>query len=182
MSDEVIYARKPVSRRGWAIPFALLLAFTAVMVVKDLPDFRGITVVAAIGGFSPILLIWLLTLWSINRYGAVTLTRETLRVGRDRVPVAQIEPQWVRMLAQRADPSLAQRLGTSATTLQLPGERQVDRGRGRLLGGAYGTTLGDDLVTLELRDDGLGNRRVSVPTRDRRGLLLGLLTALDATA
>jgi len=30
-------------------------------------------------------------------------------------------------------------------------------------------------VTLELRHD----QRVSVPTRDRRGLLAGLLTALD---
>ena len=173
--SDVVYARKAVSRRAWAIPFVLLAALVVVMVLTDLPDVRSITVVAPLAAASPILAIWLLTLWSINRYGAVTLTRETLRVGRDRVPVADIEPQWVRMLATRADPALAQRFGTSASTLQLPGGRQGDRDRGRVLGGAYGATLGDDLVTLELR----GNQRVSVPTRDRRGLLAGLLTALD---
>jgi len=173
--SEVLYARKAVSRRAWAIPFALLAVLVVAMVIADLPDVRGITVIAPVAAASPILVIWLLTLWSINRYGAVTLTRDTLRVGRDRVPVADIEPQWVRMLATRADPALAQRLGASASTLQLPGSRQADRDRGRLLGGAYGATVGDDLVTLELRHD----QRVSVPTRDRRGLLAGLLTALD---
>ena len=141
---EVIYARKAVSPRAWAVPFVLVAVLTVVLVVAVLPDVRTSTVVAAVAGSSPVLAIWLLTLWSINRYGAVTLTREALRVGRDRVPVADIEPQWVRMLASKADPALAQRIGISASTLQLPGARLADRDRGRLLGGAYGATLGDD--------------------------------------
>lgn len=174
-ASPVIYARKPVTRRMWLVPVVLWVVATAAMLLTSgvaLSTFQVVTA-AIIPG--TIFGIWLLTLYSINRYGAITLTKDTLRVGRDTLPVARIEPQWVRMLARKADPSLAARLGTSATTLQLPGDREVDTSRGRLLGGAYGSTLGDDLVTLELH----GNERVSVPTRDRRGLLAGLLTALD---
>ena len=171
--SEVIYARKPVSRNMWLLPSLLWVASTLALLVSSRVDLSTFQIVISLIAPGMIFGIWLLTLWSINRYGAITLTSDTLRVGRDSVPVAQIEPQWVRMLARRADPTLAQRLGTSATTLQLPGDRQVDAGRGRLLGGAYGTTLGDDLVTLELQGE-----RVSVPTKDRRGLLAGLLTAL----
>ena len=161
----------------WLLP-GVLWAVATIVLLASAPD--GLTrfhVVVSVVAPGAIFGIWLLTLWSIDRYGTVTLTRDALRVGRDTVPVAEIEPQWVRMLAHKADPSLAERLGTSATTLQLPGDRLVDPDRGRLLGGAYGATLGHDLVTLELRR----NARVSVPTRDRRGLLGGLLTALDET-
>jgi hypothetical protein len=159
----------------WLLPAVLWVASTAALLLSSdvaLTTFQVVTAAIIPGA---VFGIWLLTLWSIDRYGAITLTRETLRVGRDTLAVAQIEPQWVRMLAGKADPSLAARLATSAATLQLPGDRVADTSRGRLLGGAYGTTLGDDLVTLELR----GNQRVSVPTRDRRGLLVGLLTVVD---
>jgi hypothetical protein len=180
VSDEVIYARKPVSRTMWLLPVGLWAAASVALLLTADGELSTAQVVLSVIGPGAIFGIWLLTLWSINRYAAVTLTRQTLRVGRDRVPVADIEPQWVQMLARRADPSLAQRLAASATTVQLPGDGQVDNERGRLLGGAFGTTLGADLVTLELRGDGLRrNERVSVPTKDRRGLLSGLLTALE---
>jgi hypothetical protein len=172
---EVLYARPAVSRRAWVIPFALLAAFTLVMVVKDLPDFETITVVASVAGFSPVLAVWLLTLWSINRYGAITLTRQTLRAGRHSVPVAQIDPAWVRMLATKASPGLKERVLASAATFEVPGLELSNGDRGRLLGGAYGATLGSDLVTLRLVD----GSRVSAQTGDREGLLAGLLTALD---
>ena len=51
----------------------------------------------------------------------------------------------------------------------------ADRDTGRLLGGAYGSTLGSDVVTLRQSD----GRRVGVATHDRAGLLDALLTALD---
>lgn len=181
-SAAVIYARKPVSRNMWLLPIVLWVLGSLALLYTTRDDLSSFQVVMAVIIPGTIFGIWLLTLYSMNRYGAITLTRETLRVGRDKVPVADIEPQWVRMLAARADPTLAQRLGTSATALQLPGAREVDRSRGRLLGGAYGTTIGDDLVTLELRRDGIArNTRVSVPTKDRRGLLGGLLQALEAS-
>ena len=176
----MIYARPAVSRRAWALPLVGWLAATTALLLTSRGQLTGAQVVLSIVGPGALFGVWLLTLWSMNRYAAVTLTRQTLTVGRDRVAVADLEPQWVRMLAAKADPSLAQRLGTSITTLQLPGDRP-DNERGRLLGGAFGTTLGDDLVTLELRGDGLRrHERVSVPTKDRRGLLAGLLTAVES--
>ena len=124
--------------------------------------------VAILGG------IWCLTLYSMNRYGTVTITADTLRVGRDRLPLNTIDPEWVCMLASKASPNLRERVLTSASTIQVPAHVQVDPGRGRLLGGAYGTSMGSDQVTLRLTD----GSRVTAPSNDREGLLAALLTAL----
>jgi hypothetical protein len=173
--SEVIYARKAVSGRAWAIPFVLVAVFTVVFVVLDLPDLTATSAIAPIGASSPALAIWLLTLWSINRYAAITLTRDTLRVGRHSVPVATIDPVWVRMLASKAAPGLRDRVLASAAAFEVPGHETSNGDRGRVLGGAYGATLGADLVTLRLLD----GTRVSAQTSDRAGMLAGLLTAVD---
>jgi len=79
------------------------------------------------------------------------------------------------MLATRASSRLEERVLASTASFDVP-EREISKGdRGRLLGGAYGATLGSDLVTLLLVD----GERVSVQSGDREGLLGGLLTALD---
>ena len=101
----------------------------------------------------------------MNRYGTVTITADTLRVGRDRLPLSTIDPEWVRMLASKASPTLRERVLTSASTIQVPAHVQVDPGRGRLLGGAYGTSMGSDQVTLRLTD----GSRVTAPSNDREG-------------
>jgi hypothetical protein len=174
-NDDVIYARRAVSGRAWAVPFVLLLALVVFVVVKDLPDPSAGAALAVVGASSPVLAVWLLTLWSINRYAAVTLTRDTLRVGRHTVPVAELDPVWIRMLATKAAPSLRERVVASAATFEVPGHETSNTDRGRLLGGSYAATLGADLVTLRLLD----GTRVSVQTSDRTGLLAGLLTAVD---
>ena len=56
----VLYARKPVSGRAWALPFVLLALLTLAFVVKDVPDVTTTSWVAPLGAFSPVLLIWLL--------------------------------------------------------------------------------------------------------------------------
>lgn len=173
MSD-VIYRRRGASRTAWAIPLVLVVVVMIYAVVSGLADDNlGRSVLAFGIGVAPILVIWLLTLWSINRYGDVTVTRETLRVGRSTVPVAELRRDWVAMLAERADPTLGARLADWGQ-LAVTQDRQLDGGRGRLLGGGFGANLGQELVTLELTD----GSRVSAPTKDRRGLLAALLTAL----
>jgi len=80
-------------------------------------------------------------------------------------------------LASKASPTLRERVLTSASTLPMTGVDQhvrVDPGRGRLLGGAYGPSMGSDQVTLRLTD----GSRVTAPSSDREGLLDALLTAL----
>jgi hypothetical protein len=175
VEPEVIYARKPVSRRMWQLPSVLWVASSIALLAASPGGFTTFNVVVAVIAPGMIFGIWLLTLYSLNRYGAITLSRDTLRVGRDTLPVSRIDPTWVRMLATRASPSLKERVLTSAGAFEVPGTETSKSDTGRLLGGAYGATLGADLVTLLLVD----GTRVSAQTGDREGLLAGLLTALD---
>ena len=172
----VIYRKRAVSGRAWAVPGALALIAIAYSLITEHRTWDRLIgslvvmliLVAVIGG------IWCLTLYSMNRYGTVTITADTVRVGRDRLPLNTVDPEWVRMLASKASPTLRERVLTSAGTIQVPAHVQVDPGRGRLLGGAYGTSMGSDQVTLRLTD----GSRVTAPSNDREGLLAGLLTAL----
>ena len=75
--------------------------------------------IAVVGG------IWALTLYSMNRYGTVTITGDTLReFGRDRLPLDKVDPEWVLMLAAKASPTLRERVGhASGHKLHHPGPR-----------------------------------------------------------
>jgi hypothetical protein len=172
----VSYRKRAVSGRAWAVPGVLALIAVAYSLVTEHGDRDRMLgslavmlgLIAVVGG------IWALTLYSMNRYGTITITGDTLRVGRDRLPLDKIDPEWVRMLASKASPTLRERVLTSASTIQVPAHVQLDPGRGRLLGGAYGTSMGSDQVTLRLTD----GSRVTAPSADREGLLAALLTAL----
>ena len=171
-----LYHQRAVSARAWAWPAGLAVALVLYSIASEhgtaerlFGKLLVMSIIAAILSG-----IWALTLYSMNRYGTITITDDTLRVGRDRLPLAEIDPEWVRMLASRASPTLRERVLTSASTIQVPAHVQVDPGRGRLLGGAYGTSMGSDQVTLRLTD----GSRVTAPSNDREGLLAALLTAL----
>lgn len=171
-----IYRKRAVSGRAWAVPGVLSLTAIGYSLVTEhgtLDRLIGslvvmLILVAILGG------IWCLTLYSMNRYGTITLTQDTLRVGRERLPVNTIDHDWVRMLASKASPALSKRVLASASTIQVPSQVKVDPGRGRLLGGAYGASMGSDQVTLRLTD----GTRVTAPSNDREGLLAALLTVL----
>ena len=172
----VVYRKHAVSGRAWAVPGILsLIGISYSLITEHGTRDRLIgslvvmlILVAILGG------IWCLTLYSMNRYGTITITADTLRVGRDRLPLDTIDPEWICMLASKASPNLRERVLTSVGTIQVPAHVQVDPGRGRLLGGAYGTGMGSDQVTLRLTD----GSRVTAPSNDREGLLAALLTAL----
>jgi hypothetical protein len=172
----VIYRKRAVSGRAWAVPATLALLAVAYSLITEHGDRERMVqslvvmliLVAILGG------VWALTLYSMNRYGTITLTQDTLRVGRERLPVNTIDLDWVRMLASKASPALSKRVLASASTIQVPSQVKVDPGRGRLLGGAYGASMGSDQVTLRLTD----GTRVTAPSSDREGLLAALLTVL----
>jgi hypothetical protein len=170
----VIYRKKAISGRAWVILGLLTVALVGYTVHVQTGMGNSLTEGLVVGFLLALVTcgIAALTLYSLNRYGAVTLTTDTLRVGRDTVEVSRIDPEWVAMLAAKASPSLTQRVGTSASTIQLPGMSGTGGG-GRLLGGSYGTPIGIDALPLRLTD----GERVIVPTRDRTGLLAGLLEA-----
>jgi hypothetical protein len=176
--DDVIYKHRPVTRRMWLVPSVLWVLATTGLLLSSKVELDATQVGLAVFAPAGVFGIWLLSLAMLNWRGTVTVTRETLRVGRDKVPVAAIEPDWVRMLAARADPELAVRAG--AQPPQIAADRLTDKRRGLLLGGAYGASFCDDLLTLEVRNERTGRLdRASLPARDWPGLLAGLVSALD---
>src|SRR3954468_8960169 len=120
----VLYRKRAVSGRAWAVPGVLSLMAIAYSLITE-HDTRErlleslvvmLILVAILGG------IWCLTLYSMNRYGTITVTGDALRVGRDRLSLDTIDPEWVRMLASKASPTLRERVLTSASTLQMPAQ------------------------------------------------------------
>jgi hypothetical protein len=157
MSD-VLYRRPAVSRVAWAIPIVLWTAASVVLLSVSEVELDTTQVVLALVMPGAIFGVWLLTVYSIKRYGDITVTRDTLRVGRHRRPIAQLDRAWL------ADP---------ANTETLPAGGEV----GELMGGSWGSTIGGgDLVSLQLVD----GTRVSVQTKDRQGLRTALLRAIDS--
>jgi hypothetical protein len=174
---DVIYRGRPIARKWYLLPFILWALATTGLLLTSKVDLDRTQVSISVIAPGSLFAIWWLGVLVRNWRGTVVLTRETLRIGPDQVAVADIEPEWVRMLAARADPQLAVRVGGEP---ELPADRLSDRRHGLVLGGVFGSTAHDDLVTLEVRNQRTGRfDRVSVPTRDRRGLLAGLVTALE---
>jgi hypothetical protein len=174
--SEQIYRRRAVSRRiWWWIPIVGWALGTIGLLVAS-PELSSFYLVMSVIAPGMIFGIWLLTLWSMNRYGDVTVTRESLRVGRESLPVASIDPAWVRMLASKASPELLERVTAAGGVPNIAEAERRKHDSGRLVGGAYASTLGAETVTLRL----VTGARVSAPTGDRAGLLAALLTALDA--
>ncbi len=102
----------------------------------------------------------LLTLWSIDRYGKIELTRARLRVGRDTLPTSQVD--LVDLLLQaRSDEGAARRWRHVLDGVDLPAERIV--GQAPLLGGAYGSVFGSQVLVIRLADASWGAIDVKRP-------------------
>lgn len=137
------YQERTPSRRAWLVLLGLcaagLLGF-AVWERASLP--MTAPIVAVLGGVAAI------TMWSTGRYGNIRLTDDELRVGRARIPLAELHP-W----------------GVSR-----PGE-QI---QGRLVGGAYASTLGTHVIGLTKQD----GEKVLVQSKDPEALRAALEAAL----
>lgn len=115
------YEERSPSRRAWltllglcAVVWLGLLAFDPGFVLE------ASIIVVMLGGIGAI------TMWSTGRYGNIRLTDDELRVGRARIPLAELHPWGVTEPGQEV--------------------------RGKIVGGAYGSTLGSRVVGLTRRD------------------------------
>ncbi|WP_110182241.1 hypothetical protein [Nocardioides solisilvae] len=171
-SDEVVFRGRAVAPWLWWGTWVAMLAVAFVPPLLDggLDDGIGDLLVGAFAyGLAWGVPVWvtLITLWSMEFYGRTRLTRTTLQVGRDRMPVADLDPAGVRGL-DREQPSIGARLRSSMGDVHLPGSATPEF---RYLGGSYGTPIGMDAVSLPLRNGGV----VRFYVRDRAALL----TAVD---
>lgn len=110
------YRERIVGGRGWLILGVLGVgSFTGLMLHDPDAWIQAAIIVGMIGGIAA------LTMWSTNVYGAIRITDTQVRVGRSKVPLAQIVPGSVEQIAPEG-------------------------ARGRLLGGAYAAPVGTTLV------------------------------------
>ncbi|CAL9332556.1 hypothetical protein [Streptomyces sp. enrichment culture] len=109
---------------------------------------------------------------------AIDPARGVLRVGRERLALADLDPASVHAALSEPQPATAARLVTSAQTIDapVPGLRAADRGAPRLVGGGWGAPMGMDVVVIATRD----GEALSIATHDRRALLTALAAALPA--
>ncbi|MET7905412.1 DUF3093 family protein [Streptomyces sp. NPDC005355] len=108
-------------------------------------------------------------------YNKVEIDQQTLRVGRERIPLTEFDPGSVAASLQAATSSRGQRFMTSAAAVDAPtpGLRAADRGESRIVGGGWGVPLGMDSVVIRTRT-GEGLR---IATRDPQAFLAALALA-----
>ena len=159
LEAEVFYSQR-TSEWAWRVCWGLLALIAVVGLLISLE--RGLKfaltsalVCAAVWGIP----VWvaMLTLFSIDRYGKIRLTREALRVGRATVATAQIDLEDL-LLQAREDQAAARRWAHVLSGANLPATRIV--GQAPMLGGSYGSTFGSAVLTIRLTD--VGWRQIDV--------------------
>ncbi|MFJ6798525.1 hypothetical protein [Streptomyces sp. NPDC091268] len=164
-----------------AICIGLYLAGIGYMAVDTLPeDFGTWLVVSAL--FLLVLVPCLGVPISKFVYHRIRIDPErgTLRVGRELIPLADLDPASVQAARAAVPLTTAERYAASlaAVDAPLPGLRAKDRGGPRLVGGAWGVPAGMDTVTLADRR----GAALLIATRDRTAFLTALAAATGGPA
>ncbi|ARX85586.1 DUF3093 family protein [Streptomyces alboflavus] len=146
------------SSKAWsAVCIGVYLAGIGYMGVETLPDDFGVWLGVS-GLFLLLLLPCLAVPISKRIYHRIEIDATTLRVGRERLPLTDIDPASVRAAAQG----------------QLPTAPQHTAANPRLVGGAWGVPMGMDTVIIATRR----GEFLTVATRDRAAFLQALSAPL----
>lgn len=138
------YTERSPSPRAWiALLVVCVVLYVGVTVLAGGNLAPGIPLVAIVGAVSA------LTMWSIGRYGDVTLTDDELRAGRARIRIADIDPWGVSPAGEQP--------------------------QGKLVGGAFASSMNKATIGLTLRT----GERVRVQTDDPAALRAALEHALE---
>ncbi|TQL01848.1 DUF3093 family protein [Cellulomonas sp. SLBN-39] len=117
----VRYQELRISARAWWILLSVTIIATGLLVASA----PGEAVLVALIVLIPAV-ITAITMWSVGFYGNITLTDDTLRVGRHQLRVTDMHPYGVVPAGERVD--------------------------GKIMGGAYGSTLGTNIVGIQRHD------------------------------
>ncbi|MET9253179.1 DUF3093 family protein [Streptomyces sp. NPDC003717] len=145
---------------------AVYVAGIAYMGVGTIPDEFGLWL-----GLSALFLLLLLPCLAVPLskviYNRIRIEAGTLRVGRERIPLAAVDPVSVQTAAQSAVPTVPQQYAASLT----------DHAHARLVGGGWGVPMGMDSVVIRTRQ----GEQLRIATRDRAAFLTALTQATVPT-
>ncbi|MFE2373918.1 hypothetical protein [Streptomyces sp. NPDC059398] len=163
------------SPKTWStICVSLYLAGIAYMGVDTIPEEIGLWL-----GLSALFLLLLLPCLAVPVskaiYQRIHIDGETLRVGRERIPLATLDPVSVQAALQGAAPTPVERYAASTATIDapVPGLRSAERAGPRLVGGGWAVPMGMDSVTISTRQ----GESLLIATRDRTAFLTALANA-----
>ncbi|MEW2266362.1 DUF3093 family protein [Streptomyces sp. NPDC047853] len=158
-----------------AICIAAYAAGMAYMGLDTIPDEFGLWL-GMCALFLLLLLPCLAVPFSKFVYHRIQVDEETLRVGRERIPLTALDPASVQAAAQATYPTLREQYATSlnAVDAPVPGLRTADHGEPRLVGGGWSVPMGMDSVVLRTH----GAEPLRVATRDRTAFLTALAHAV----
>lgn len=154
-----------------AVCIAVYLAGIVYMGVDTIPDEIGLWL-GLCGLFLLLLLPCLAVPLSKFVYHRIRMDADTLRVGRERIPLTAIDPVSVQTASQQPLPTAAEQYAASlnAVDAPLPGLRAGDRGEPRLVGGGWSVPMGMDSVVIRKRQ----GEQLRIATRDRVAFLTAL--------
>ncbi|WP_405913069.1 hypothetical protein OG760_21055 [Streptomyces sp. NBC_00963] len=160
------------SPKTWsAICVALYVAGIVYLGLDTIPDEIGLWL-----GLSALFLLLLLPCLAVPIskaiYQRIRLEGETLRVGRERIPLSEVDPASVQAALQGAIPTPADRYATSMAAIDapVPGLRAAERSGPRLVGGGWAVPMGMDSVTISTRQ----GESLLIATRNRTAFLTAL--------
>ncbi|WP_328319012.1 hypothetical protein [Streptomyces sp. NBC_00388] len=157
-----------------AVCIALYVAGIAYLGVGTLPDEFGLWL-----GLSALFLLLLLPCLAVPVskviYQRIRIDGGILRVGRERIPLTDVDPASVQAALQGALPTPAERYATSMAAIDapVPGLRAAESPGPRLVGGGWAVPMGMDSVVISTRQ----GEALTIATRDRSAFLSALATA-----
>lgn len=160
-----------------AICITAYLAGIGYMALDTIPDEIGLWL-----GLCALFLLVLLPCLAVPVskfiYNRIQIGTQTLRVGRECIALADIDPNSIREASQAALPTAAHRYTESINGINASGQGQYGNGprNPRLVGGGWGVPMGMDSVVIHTRN----GEQLRFATRDRVAFLAALLQAVTA--
>ncbi len=168
-----MYYTEKIPKTWSSICIAIYLIGVGYLGIDTIPDEIGLWL-----GLCALFLLLLLPCLAVPIskfiYNRIQIDAQKLRVGREHIPLSEIDPASVQTASDRT-PGAAQRYVTSLATIDapLPGLHSADQGTPRLVGGGWGVPMGMDSVVIRTLQGG----QLCIATRNRTAFLAALRQA-----
>lgn len=178
--QQILYYTKPIRSRTWKIVFALWVLAALVPTFFDNTTHSFYVNFLAYGiTWGLPMILWAITLASINYYGTITITNRIFRVGRQEVLIDDIDTIALTAIPKE-EVAFMDRLITSSDQISTPIKflSSETLESAPIFGGAWGTPLAMDSFLLRLKNG--KQYTVPLPARTRKTVIESLVQATKA--